>query len=273
MKWMSALLLCFMSAFCLSSVYGANLVSIFDQEHEVFHWPLPHEGDVTLHQSGEYQIVAVYIPNDTSTLSVHKIEKKGTAESLYAPLVKKNTLVIASGGFFGFKLNGKEQPLGLVRSNGKRLVNLIPWDHGGVLVSDQNGHAKVIPASNRNQAGAWPDALQSKPIIINSGKVDVAKNLRDAEFNRVAIGFTREGDILLVGTFQTFGQAATLVDFAEVYKRIAEDRGLQIHRALAMDGGAGAQITLPTLKRRFGDTGRSYFPNAMRIDSKLGGIN
>jgi len=269
---MSALLLCFMSALCLSPVYGANLVSILDQDHEVSHWPLSHEGDVTLHQSGEYQIVAVYIPHGASTLSVHKIEKKGTAESVYAPLVKKNTLVVASGGFFGFKSNGKEQPLGLVRSNGKRLVNLIPWDHGGVLVSDQNGLAKVIPASNRSQGGAWSEALQSKPIIINSGKVDVAKNLRDAEFNRVAIGFTRDGDILLVGIFQTFGQAATLVDFAEVYKKIADDRGLQIHRALAMDGGAGAQINLPTLKRRFGDTGRSYFPNAMRIDSKLAGI-
>lgn len=120
--------------------------------------------------------------------------------------MKKNTLVIASGGFFGFKLNGKEQPLGLVRSNGKRLVNLIPWDHGGVLVSDQNGHAKVIPASNRNQAGAWSDALQSKPIIINSGKVDVAKNLRDAEFNRVAIGFTREEISFSWGHFKLSGK-------------------------------------------------------------------
>ncbi|MNO07633.1 hypothetical protein D3C81_2299150 [compost metagenome] len=71
--------------------------------------------------------------------------------------------------------------------------------------------------------------------------------------------------------FQTFGQAATLVDFAEVYKKIADENGLQILRALAMDGGAGAQIFLPSLKLRFGDTGRSYFPNAMRIDSKLAG--
>lgn len=271
MKGTSVVLFLLVSMLGIFPAFGENLVSIFDSEHETSKWPLPQGGDVTLHQYGEYQVVAVHIPHGTANLSIHKIEKKNTAESLYSPLVKKNTLVIASGGFFGFKSNGKEQPLGLVRADGKRLVNMIPWDHGGVLVSDQNGLAKVIPAANRSQAGAWSEAIQSKPIIINSGKVDVSKNQRDAEFNRVAIGFTRESDILLVGVFQTFGQAATLVDFAEVYKKIADEQGLQILRALAMDGGAGAQIFLPSLKLRFGDTGRSYFPNAMRIDSKLAG--
>lgn len=271
MKWTSALLVFFMLALCFSAAYSAPSVLFSDSSNEISQWALPGGGEVILHQSGEYQTVSVFIPRGNAALSIQKIEKKGTAESLYAPLVKRNTLVIASGGFFGFKSNGKEQPLGLVRANGTRLVNMIPWDHGGVLVSDQKGLAKVIPASNRNHAGAWSEAIQSKPIIINSGKVDVSKNLRDAEFNRVAIGFTREGDTLIVGIFQTFGQAATLVDFAEVYKKIADDRGIQILRALAMDGGAGAQISLPTLKLKFGDTGRSYFPNAIRIDSAQAG--
>lgn len=271
MKRTSALLFCLLSVLGMSPVFGASLASLLDSDHETSKWTLSQGGEVVLHQLAEYQVVAVYIPHGAANLSVHKIEKKDTAESLYNPLTSKNTLVVASGGFFGFKSNGKEQPLGLVRANGKRLVNMIPWDHGGVLVSDKNGLAKVIPAANRNQAGAWSEAIQSKPIIINSGKVDVSKNQRDAEFNRVAIGFTRESDILLVGVFQTFGQAATLVDFAEVYKKIADERGIQILRALAMDGGAGAQIFLPSLRLRFGDTGRSYFPNAMRIDSKLVG--
>jgi hypothetical protein len=266
-----AALLCLLSIFSVFPAFGANVVSLFDAEHEVSKWPLAQGGEVTVHQFGEYQVVAVYLPYGAANLSIHKIEKKNTAEALYSPLVRKNTLVIASGGFFGFRSNGKEQPLGLVRSDGKRLVNMIPWSHGGVVVSDKKGLAKVIPAANRSNGGAWSDALQSKPIIINSGKVDVRKNQRDAEFNRVAIGFTRESDILLVGAFQTFGQAATLVDFAEIYKKIADERGIQILRALAMDGGAGAQIFIPSLKLKFGDTGRSYFPNAMRLDSQLAG--
>lgn len=128
---------------------------------------------------------------------------------------------------------------------------------------------KVIPAENASQAGAWSEALQSKPIIIFNNTVDVAKSLRDAEFNRVAIGVSKAGEVLIVGAFHGFGQAATLVQFAEIYKKVADEQGVMIFRALAMDGGSGAQISIPSMKLRFGDTGLSYFPNAVRFDSIL----
>lgn len=219
---------------------------------------------------GEFQTISVYIPAKTAILSVHEIQKKGTAKQTYSPLVVKNTILIASGGFFGYRSDGHEKPIGLIRANNKRLVRMLDWDHGGVLVSDKKGNIKIIPAQNRSQAGAWSEAIQSKPIIINSGMVDVNKNLRDSEFNRVAIGYTLDGDILVVGTFHSFGQAATLVDFAKIFKSEAERRELKIHRALAMDGGAGAQIYIPSKNLSFGDSGRSYFPNAVRLDATNG---
>lgn len=228
-------------------------------------------GEAVTRICGEYQTVSVYIPAKTAILSVHDIQKKGTAKQAYSPLAGKNTILIASGGFFGFRSDGHEKPIGLIRSNHKRLVRLLDWDHGGVLVSDKKGNVKIIPAQNRSQAGAWSEAIQSKPIIINSGMVDVNKNLRDSEFNRVAIGYTLDGDILVVGAFHSFGQASTLVDFAKIFKNEAERRELKIHRALAMDGGAGAQIYIPSRNLSFGDSGRSYFPNAVRLDAANSG--
>jgi len=222
--------------------------------------------EVATHVCGEYQTVTAYIPANSSALTVQDIRKKSTAKQAYAPIANKNTILIASGGFFGFRSDGIEKPIGLIRANGKRLVKLMEWDHGGILVSDRRGNVKIIPAQNRNQAGAWPEAIQSKPIILYKGTIDIHKNPRDAEFNRVAIGYTLEGDMLVVGVFHSFSQASTLYDFAQTFKDIADSRGLKIHRALALDGGAGAQIHIPSKGLLFGDSGRSYFPNAVRID-------
>lgn len=161
--------------------------------------------------------------------------------------------------FFGFRSDGAEKPIGLIRSNGKRLVKLMEWDHGGILVSDRKGNVKIIPAQNRNQAGAWSEAVQSKPIIVYKGAVDIRKNPRDAEFNRVAVGYTLEGEMLVVGVFHSFSQASTLYDFAQKFKEIADSRGLKIHRAIALDGGAGAQIHIPSKGLLFGDSeGRTF---------------
>ncbi|MBV7510024.1 MULTISPECIES: phosphodiester glycosidase family protein [unclassified Pseudomonas] len=215
---------------------------------------------------GEHQTVTAYIPANVSALSVQDIRKKGTAKEAYSAIANKNTILIASGGFFGFRSDGAEKPIGLIRSNGKRLVKLMEWDHGGILVSDRKGNVKIIPAQNRNQAGAWSEAVQSKPIIVYKGAVDIRKNPRDAEFNRVAVGYTLEGEMLVVGVFHSFSQASTLYDFAQTFKEIADSRRLKIHRAIALDGGAGAQIHIPSKGLLFGDSGRSYFPNAIRID-------
>ena len=227
---------------------------------------LAEGADVVTRACGEHQTVTAYIPPNISALSVHDIRKKGTAKQAYSSLASKNTILIASGGFFGFRSEGAERPIGLIRSNGKRLVKLMEWDHGGILVSDRKGSVMIIPAQNRNQAGAWSEAVQSKPIIMYKSVIDIRKNPRDAEFNRVALGYTLEGDMLVVGVFHSFSQASTLYDFAHTFKEIAERRGLKIHRAIALDGGAGAQIHIPSKGLLFGDSGRSYFPNAIRID-------
>ncbi|WP_423770497.1 phosphodiester glycosidase family protein [Pseudomonas sp. NLJ1] len=246
---------------------AATALSEFSKSHQIDSFDLDHGAQVRTHRFGEYQLVELYIPAAKAALTVHDLRTKEVAVQAYRELQNKNTLAIVGGGFFGYNRHGQEQPIGLVRVDGKRKISVMPWSHGGVIASDGKGTLRIFPASSKGQGGRWKYALQSKPIIILNGNVDVAKNLRDAEYNRVAVGVTVQGDVLVVGLFQSFGQAATLVQFSHIYKSLADERELKILRALAMDGGAGAQIHIPKLGLVYGDTGLSYFPNALRFDA------
>lgn len=253
-----------------SSVHAANALTEYSQSHDTETFTLDGGVEVVTHRFGEYQLVEVTIPAASANATVHDLRVKGDAAKAYQPLATPDTVAIIGGGFFGYNNDGEEEPIGLTRENGERKVALMPWSHGGVFASDGKGTLRIFPAESKAQGGRWKFALQSKPIIILNGNVDVGRNLRDAEFNRVAVGLSSEGDVLIVGLFQNFGQAATQVKFAQIFKVVAEQKGLKILRALAMDGGAGAQVHIPKLKMKFGDTGVSYFPNAIRFDNLAG---
>ncbi|WP_322847342.1 phosphodiester glycosidase family protein [Pseudomonas sp. B33.4] len=249
---------------------AATALSEYSKPHATESFELDKGTQVRTHRFGEYQLIEVYIPAESAVVTVHDLRAKGVAVDAYRGLETKDTVAIIGGGFFGYNSKGEEEPIGLTRVNGERKVALMPWSHGGVFASNGTGTLRIFPATSKNQGGRWKYALQSKPIIIQNGNVDVGKNLRDAEFNRVAVGLSVGGDILIVGLFQNFGQAATQVQFSYIYRIIAEKRDLKILRALAMDGGAGAQIHIPKLDLNFGDTGLSYFPNALRFNTVTG---
>lgn len=246
--------------------YAGTAYSDFTRYHPVQTHKLGGNAEVVTHRFGEYQLVEVFIPATQALVTVHELKVKGTAAEAYEQITSENTLAVVGGGFYGYDSSGNETPIGLTRENNVRKVAFIPWSSGGVLASDGMGDVKIFPVESGTQGGRWAFALQSKPIIILNGNVDVSRNQRDSDFNRVAVGLTREGDILILGLFHVFGQAGTLVQFSRIYKDVADKRGVKILRALAMDGGAGAQIHIPQMKKSFGDTGLSYFPNAIRFE-------
>ncbi len=257
----------------LKIAHAETAYSEFSKAHNTEKFELSENTEIVTHRFGEYQLVEILIRSSTAKVTVHDLRVKGLSFEAYEKIQTQDTIAIVSGGFFGFTGDGKETPIGLIRENSVRKTALMPWSHGGVLVSDGKGEIRIFPAESKAQAGRWAYAIQSKPIIILNGNVDVGRNLRDADFNRVAVGTAINGDILIVGLFHSFGQAATLVQFSRIYKQIADKRGVKILRALAMDGGSGAQVHIPKLDMHFGDTGLSYFPNAIRFDDQTGRSN
>lgn len=259
-----------LQSFLPQIAHAGTAYSEFSKTHQTESFKLDNNVEVLTHRFGEYNLVEIFIRAGTSNVTVHDLRVEGLSVEAYEKFKTQNTIAIVGGGFFGYTKTGKAVPVGLIRENGVRKIALMPWDHGGVLTSDGQGKIKIFPAESKSQAGRWAYAIQSKPIIILNGNIDVSKNLRDADFNRVAVGTTLDGDILIVGLFHSFGQAATLVQFAQIYKSLADKKGIKILRALAMDGGSGAQIYIPRLNMHFGDTGRSYFPSAIRFDDQPG---
>ena len=251
--------------FC-SVARAGDLLHGLNSQHQIISKSIDSVGDYKVHFVGDFTVVEVFIRSGKGVAAVKNINQTGSAESIYHGLVNEATIAIINGGFFGYKSSGVPVAIGLVRYDGSKTVKHLPWSYGGVFVSDKKGNTKIIPVSNAGQAGRWSDAIQSKPIIIYKGEVDVRANTHDAPFNRVAVGVSPEGDTLIVGVFQDFGQAATILQFARIYKFVADGRGLHILRALAMDGGSGAQIHLPHDSLRFGDTGVSFFPNAISFE-------
>lgn len=202
---------------------------------------------------------------DQCGVNVRQVKSIGSPYDIFRKSSISNDIVLLNGGYFGRTKKGNPTPIGLVRSNGKRLNSIIPWKSGGFLVSSKNKSDILLASTKIKSLSKWDNAIQSKPILISNNKLDVRKNKRDSHFNRTAIAITEGGGIYIVGVFESFGQALTLYDFSNLMIEMAKSRKINITKALNMDGGPGAHIYIPSNNTNFGDSGATYVPNIISI--------
>lgn len=254
-------------AYYLSFLYASPAIAAkparldLSTPHPVENYQLGAGGQIWVHRLAENQIVEALLSRRCQ-LKVHAIKGLGLPKELYKNVNRGKANLVVTGGFFGYDTKGRYMPIGLVRSEGKRLNSIIPWSTGGVLVGSP-GKMAILPVRHIEEAAKWEEAIQSKPILIVKNQIDVKKNLRDGNFNRVSIGLTTDDRIYVVGIFHNFGEAVTLVEHAEVMIHLANQRNLAIASALAMDGGPGAHIYVPAKDAIYGDTATTYIPNAV----------
>jgi hypothetical protein len=229
--------------------------------HQNDHYSLGSAGEVWNYRIGEIQVVEVLLARGCR-MNIREVKKLGLPKDIYRSAGSDNAVLVVTGGFFGYDAKGSYVPIGLVRSNGKRVSRFMPWSSGGILVGDEKS-ISILTVREISKSEKWPQAIQSKPILISNNAVDVRPNLRDAEFNRVAIGLTSRKQIYIVGVFHDFGEAVTLLDHAEIFIKLAKQRNLTINSALAMDGGPGAHIFVPVKDRIYGDSAPTFIPNVV----------
>ena len=254
---------CFIGLF-ISNITPAGETINFLEEHSVIHHKITEGGDAWIHTFGNITIVEILLISKSCNIKIIETKKHDLPNQIYKQTAAERTNVLINGGFFGYNKEGKYVPIGLVRSNNKRLNALIPWSSGGVFVSSGR-IVDIIPAKQAINAGRWPEAIQSKPIIILDNKVDVGLNLRDDDYNRSAIGITIDNSIYITGMFDTFGEAGTLLEFSNIMLSAASARGIHLKSAIAMDGGPGAHIYIPSISQNFGEGGKTYVPNIISI--------
>ena len=211
-------------------------------------------------------MVWVVFPHGSVTLRVCSVHKIGPANLLYETYSPKDALAVVNGGFYGFDSSYKGVPVGLLISEGNRLSNVAnDWTSGGILLVRNQGDIEIVPIDEKNSLGNPREALQSKPLLIESGLRAVKRDLKDQPFNRSAIGITAAGDLVIAGAFRDDNQALTLVDFGKFLELLGKMKGVHIKTALNLDGATDAHLHVISPARHWGYEGSNYVPDMLAI--------
>lgn len=208
------------------------------------------------------ELVYLKIPRSKVSLKIKDIGKKGDADSIYDQAASPNSLLLASGGFWGYDTGNKKIPLGLVVSEGKVLNKKSRWTTGGVLY--QNNKTINIKHISKFSESSVQEAIQSKPILVQQGKNDIYSDSRKY-FDRIAIGLTMSNEILVCGVFNSKGRGISLYEFAEILVKKEHTHYPNTRIALAMDGGPSSHLYFPPLKKHMGYSHINHVPNLINF--------
>jgi hypothetical protein len=201
-----------------------------------------------------------------STFRMRDVRRTGPLVTLFETIAIPTDAVLVNGGFFAVDDKDAPRPTGFIVANGNRLSAFVRTQVGGVLTATGDQH-RVIPARLFDPAIGYRDAVQGRPILVYNGMRGVQSDDRRL-FDRVAIGVTQSGSVLVAGAFNDNGQAVSLYEFAEMLVRASKVYGLELAEAINLDGGPSAHIYLPRLRRHFGGPTTTYLPNAVAIGTK-----
>lgn len=195
---------------------------------------------------------------------VRVVEKFGSSYDIYRHSTPAGTAIATNGSFFGYDLKGKHVSLGLVVADGTTKNRRIGWKGGGFLVHSRDGNTKIVPATKYRQRPTDFNVIQSKPLLVEDGHNGIRSD--DGErYNRTAVAITTSGKLIVAGAFEGFGRSVSLYEFATFLLAVRCSDGSTVRWALAMDGGPGAQIYVPSIKLHFGDPGQNFVPNLVYV--------
>jgi hypothetical protein len=143
-----------------------------------------------------------------------------------------HALAGVNGGYF----LADRTPLGLMISRG---VTLHPWENSklltGVLSVPQRGNARLLRSAEFHPAGVR-EALQSGPFLVDHGKAVAGLNAAKAAERTVLLA-DRKGVAALLTT-----GPVTLAELARILATPGLFQGLEIDRALNLDGGSSTAL-------------------------------
>lgn len=202
--------------------------------------------------------------NRNSSLKVKETRVDGDTEEIYEKSVPTGAIAGMTGGFFGVSNKGNSVPLGLVKVEGKVKNRMHPWNSGGIVETNRTS-VNILPIKKFQDSNFIVNALQSKPLLIESGKDGIRSKTFD-RFDRSAVATTSDGQIIFIVLFEPGGRAASLDEFSHLLLRFKTSKGGSIKWALAMDGGPGAHLYVPKMKKHCGAPTFNYVPNLLYLE-------
>lgn len=209
------------------------------------------------------ELCVLEAPRGTSRLRVKDIRVDDNPREVFQSLIPATSLGVMTGGFFGLDRHGAPIPLGLVRSDYKTISPRHPWKTGGVVVTSAKG-VEIISIARFTNSQGYSDAIQSKPILVEKGK-DGIRSATNDRFDRSAVGIDSGGSVYFFVIHEPAGNAASLAEFSSLLRAFRSTRGKLIVSALAMDGGPGAHLYIPPLKKHCGSGTPNFVPNVLYL--------
>ncbi len=168
-----------------------------------------------------------------------------------------------TGGFFGLDKRGRPIPLGLIKSHGKTMAPKHPWISGGVVAASRE-RVEIVPIAKFANPQSYSDVIQSKPMLVEAGRDGIRTAMHD-RFDRSAVAVDGRGSVYFFVVHEPAGSAASLAEFSHLLLSFRSTRGESIAFALAMDGGPGAHMYVPVLRKHCGAGAPTFVPNALYI--------
>ena len=196
----------------------------------------------------------VTLPAEAISLEVTSVKMKG-------PLpLGKNDLAILSGGFWQGSFDNAV-PDGLLIEQGRTVSSLALWKNGktdalqGGILLQRSGtnEIAIVPPSGFDLRDRPITALQSKPLLIEGGRVSVYDSHRDHAWNRACVGLDQANELVLVVATGDHSYALTQYEFAYVVSKLPKLKG-PVLAALGMDGAFAPSLVVARGNRRFGSS-------------------
>lgn len=210
------------------------------------------------------EMCVLEVPKGAGQLHVRDLRVSQNPVQVFQSAFPKATIGVMTGGYFGLDRRGAPIPLGLVKSAGKTTSPKHPWTSGG-FVAKTADTVEIVPVSKFSDAGRYSDIVQSKPILVESGRDGIRSDTGE-RFDRSAVALDTTGSLYFFVIYEPGGGASSLAEFSNLIRSYRSSAGDQtIDFALAMDGGPGAHMYVPALRKHCGAGAPTFIPNALYV--------
>ncbi|MDN3666921.1 phosphodiester glycosidase family protein [Algibacter miyuki] len=202
------------------------------------------------------------IPLNSAKLNVKEVKIKGEMDSIYNEFKTLESIVLISGGFWGYDKSNKEMPLGLIIENGNIKSKKIKWETGGFLFQKDNS-IDIVAIKDLDEVN-FDEAIQSKPILVKNFENDIYSDDK-IHFDRICIGITNSNELIICAVFNNKGRSISLYEFSEILIKNEKPDYPNTKIALALDGGPSSHLYFPALNMHVGYQEINYVPNIITI--------
>jgi hypothetical protein len=207
------------------------------------------------------ELCVLEVPRGSARLRVKDLRVDKNPAEIFQSAISPASLGVVTGGFFGLDKHGGPIPLGLVKSEGRSIAPKHPWSSGGVVAASKD-EVKILPIAKFSRPQDYSDVVQSKPMLVEAGKDGIRTAMND-RFDRSAVAIDSGGNVYFFVVHEPGGSAASLAEFSYLIRSFRSTNGKSIDFALAMDGGPGAHMYVPALKKHCGAGSPTFVPNAL----------